>query len=90
MPVVYRCGVCGFILDVFVRVGQSSRGVPTPSEVISNYGGLCPRCGSPLQPPSLRDITVKPDGPEELQAALEEAARIVAVLCGCFSSPHSP
>lgn len=53
MPVVYRCRNCGYILYVHWRVGQNSYGVPTPSEVASWYGGLCPRCG--------RKLNVKPD-----------------------------
>ena len=73
MPVVYRCKHCGFILHVFVRVGQDTYGVPTPRELRSIYGGLCPRCGHRLEPPTLNDIIVKPHGPEELLEALEEA-----------------
>ncbi len=79
MPVVYRCKHCGFILHVFVKVGQSSYGVPTPSELISIYGGACPRCGHRLEPPTLNDIVVKPDGPEELLAVLEEARRTMGI-----------
>ena len=58
VPVVYRCRQCGYILYVFWRVGQSSYGVPTPSEIMSYYGGVCPRCGRPLQRPSIRDVIV--------------------------------
>jgi len=58
---------------VFVKVGQNSYGVPTPSELASWYGGVCPRCGAPLGKPSLNDIIVKPNGMEELRRVLEEA-----------------
>ncbi|KSW12200.1 hypothetical protein CF15_05415 [Pyrodictium occultum] len=79
MPVVYRCRVCGFILHVFVRVGQNSYGLPTPSELASQFGGICPRCGSPLGRPSLNDIVIKPNGPQELLAVLEEAKRSMRI-----------
>lgn len=72
MPVVYRCRVCGYVLYVFARVGQDSYGVPTPSEVLSRFGGLCPRCGRPLDRPTPNDIVIKPNGPQELLAVLEE------------------
>ena len=73
MPIVYRCKVCGFILHVFARVGQNSYGVPTPGELISQYGGMCPRCGHQLEPPTPSDIIVESDGPERLLETLEEA-----------------
>ncbi|MET1128348.1 MAG: hypothetical protein ABWW70_03425 [Thermoproteota archaeon] len=73
MPVVYRCGVCGFILHIFVKVGQNSYGVPTPSEVISQFGGMCPRCGSELRRPGVRDVAIKPNGLVELARVLHEA-----------------
>ena len=73
MPIVYRCKSCGFILHVFVKVGQNSYGVPTPSELASWYGGICPMCGHPLERPRLDDIVVKPNGMEELKYVLEEA-----------------
>ena len=59
MPVVYRCSACGFILYIFVRKGQDTRGIPTPSSIIYMYGGRCPRCGKPLRPPSHRDIEIR-------------------------------
>ena len=61
VPVVYRCRQCGYILYVFWRVGQNSYGVLTPSEVISMYGGVCPRCGHPLRRPGLQDLSVTAD-----------------------------
>ena len=61
LPVVYRCRSCGYVFYVHWRVGQNSYGVPTPSEVSSWYGGLCPRCGTPLGRPSLQDIDVVAD-----------------------------
>ena len=79
MPIVYRCGNCGFILHVFVRVGQNSYGVPTPSELMSQYGGICPACGHPLHTPSLDDIVIKPDGREELLRVLEEARETMKI-----------
>lgn len=60
MPVVYRCSNCGLILHVFVRVGQNSYGLPTPSELASMYGGRCPRCGKPLRAPRASEIVVEP------------------------------
>ena len=79
MPIVYRCKNCGFILHVFVRVGQNSYGVPTPSELASWYGGICPRCGAPLGRPTLSDIIVKPNGMEELRRVLEEAKQSMRI-----------
>lgn len=60
MPVIYVCRVCGFKLYEFERVGQDYFGVPTPSEVINWYGGVCPKCNSKLNRPSLEDIVIKP------------------------------
>lgn len=56
--IVYRCRVCGYVLYVVLRVGQDSYGVPTPSEVIRMYGGVCPRCGHRLGKSGPGDITV--------------------------------
>ncbi len=62
MPIVYRCSSCGYVLYVHWRVGQSSYGVPTPSEVSSWYGGVCPRCGHRLgSKPSIDDVDVVAD-----------------------------
>ncbi len=58
MPVVYKCRNCGTILHVFYKVGQDYYGIPTPSEVISLFGGVCPRCGSKLRIPQLQDIRI--------------------------------
>lgn len=58
MPVVYRCRNCGYVLYVFWHVGQDSYGVPTPSEISSRYGGICPRCGHRLGKPSIDDVYV--------------------------------
>ena len=86
MPVIYRCRVCGYVLYVFERVGQSSYGVPTPSELISMYGSACPRCGRPLEPPRLRDIVVVADRRaveariERLRAEAEGRAAVSAKL----------
>lgn len=58
MPVVYRCRQCGTILHVFFKVGQDYYGIPTPSEVISLFGGICPKCGARLHIPSIQNIRV--------------------------------
>ncbi len=58
MPVVYKCRNCGTILHVFYKVGQDYYGIPTPSEVISLFGGVCPRCGSKLRVPQLQNIRI--------------------------------
>ena len=79
VPIVYRCRICGFILHVFVKVGQNSYGIPTPSELSSQFGGICPRCGSMLNTPTLNDIVIKPNGPQELLAVLEEAKRSMRI-----------
>ncbi len=75
VPIVYRCKRCGFILHVFVKVGQNSYGIPTPSELASQYGDQCPYCGRRLERPMLSDIIIKPNGFKELLATLEEAKR---------------
>ncbi len=58
MPVIFRCSRCGKILYVFNRVGQDYYGIPTPSEVISLYGGVCPQCGSKLRIPTVNDVKI--------------------------------
>ncbi len=58
MPVIFRCSKCGKILYAFNRVGQDYYGIPTPSEVISLYGGVCPHCGSRLKIPTVNDIKI--------------------------------
>ncbi|GEM_PF-663502 len=65
MPVMYVCGACNFPLSVFVKVGQNSYGVPTPDEVIAQYGGICLKCGFPLRRPGLNDVVIKVDGKRE-------------------------
>jgi len=70
MVVVYKCKSCGYILFVFERVGQSSYGLPTPSELADMLGYHCPRCGRRLGSPSLDDVTVL-----ERPRPLQEAAR---------------
>ncbi len=80
MPVVYRCSRCGYILYVFVRVGQNSYGVPTPSELANQYGGVCPRCGKPLNTkPSYKDIVIEPDGVKKLLEVLKEARKTMRI-----------
>ncbi len=75
MPVMYVCGSCGYPLSVFVKVGQNSYGVPTPDEVIAQYGGICLRCGSPLRRPRLDDIVIKVDGKKEFARRIFEIQR---------------
>lgn len=58
MPVIFRCSKCGKILYVFNRVGQDYYGIPTPSEVISLYGGVCPHCGSRLKIPTVNNVKI--------------------------------
>jgi len=60
MPVIYACKHCGFILYRFEKVGQDYYGIPTPSEIINWYGGVCPRCNSRLSPPNLEDVKITP------------------------------
>ena len=79
MPIVFRCGRCGYILHIFVKVGQNSYGVPTPSELSNQYGGVCPRCGKPLNTkPSLDDIKIYADKMKILEV-LEEARRTMRI-----------
>ncbi len=52
-PIKYICKVCDLVLYKFEKVGQDPRGVMTPSEVKSMYGGKCPRCGHELGEPTL-------------------------------------
>jgi len=73
MPVVYRCSRCGFILYVFARVGQTTSGLRTPSEIIYMYGGQCPRCGKPLKKPRLNNVVVDVDVEERIERLIEEA-----------------
>ena len=73
MPIVYRCKRCGYVLHVTPYVGFDSFGVPTPSELAYWYGGVCPRCGSPLNTkPGHDDVRVYPDGLERLKRLVEE------------------
>jgi DNA-directed RNA polymerase subunit RPC12/RpoP len=79
LPIVFRCSRCGYILHVFVKVGQNSYGVPTPSELANQYGGVCPRCGKPLNTkPSLDDIKIYTDRAKVLEV-LEEARRTMRI-----------
>lgn len=59
MPVTYVCKRCGYVLYRFDQVGQDCYGLPSPSEVISMYGGICPRCKADLTPPRVDDIIEK-------------------------------
>ncbi len=93
MPVVYRCSRCGFPLYVFARVGQSTSGVQPPSTVIYMYGGVCPRCGKRLKPPSLRDIVIDTNVRARLAELAEYARRIHVPLTSLeqhLSGLHQP
>ncbi len=58
MPVVYICKNCGFELYTFERVGQDYYGLPTPSEIMNWYSGVCPKCNAKLERPTLDRIKV--------------------------------
>ncbi|RLG82286.1 MAG: hypothetical protein DRO40_08060 [Thermoprotei archaeon] len=58
MPVQYICRKCGYILWEFKRVGQDCYGLPTPSEIIEFYGGICPGCKRELGRPTMDDIHI--------------------------------
>lgn len=60
MSVIYKCRSCGFILYKFERVGQDYYGIPTPSEIMNWYGGVCPRCNMKLNKPRISDIRIAP------------------------------
>ncbi len=79
MPIIFRCSRCGYVLHVFVRVGQNSYGVPTPSELANQYGGVCPRCGKPLNTkPSVDDIRIYTDLRKFVEA-IEEAKKTMRI-----------
>jgi len=80
VPVVYRCSNCGFVLYVFTRVGETTRGISSPGSVIALYGGVCPRCGKPLRLPTLRDIKVSVDARGEMEKLMEEHIRMLAEM----------
>lgn len=64
------------ILYVHPYVGCTSWGIPTPSEVIDMYGGICPRCGRKLEKPTFKDITIQYGGTKEtIERILEELER---------------
>jgi len=60
MTVIYKCKKCGFTLYRFVHVGQDYYGIPTPSEIMNWYGGVCPKCNERLTKPSISDIVILP------------------------------
>jgi len=60
LPVVYRCSSCNYVLYEFVKVGQDSYGLPTPSELMAKLGDRCPNCGKKLKIPTNNDIRVSP------------------------------
>ncbi len=58
MPVRYICRHCGTVLWEFKHVGQDYYGLPTPTEVMNVYGGICPNCKRELRKPDLEDIRI--------------------------------
>ncbi|MEM1961758.1 MAG: hypothetical protein QXY48_01575 [Sulfolobales archaeon] len=60
LPVVYRCGSCHHVLYEFLKVGQDSYGLPTPSELIAKIGDHCPNCGKKLRLPTMENIRIAP------------------------------
>jgi len=60
MSVIYKCRRCGFILYRFEHVGQDYYGIPTPSEIMNWYGGVCPRCNAKLEKPASSNIVIIP------------------------------
>ncbi len=58
MPVLFRCKHCSSIIFIFERVGQDCFGLPSPTELINKFNGVCPHCGSKLSIPSLEDIKI--------------------------------
>ena len=75
MPIVYRCSRCGFPLYVYARVGQTTSGIRTPSEVAYMYGYRCPRCGKPLKRPDHRDVVIDTNVVERVRELIEQAER---------------
>ncbi len=73
MPVIYRCGSCNHVLYEFLRVGQDSYGLPTPSELIAKLGSNCPHCGKKLKTPALESIKISPHRPRRTSPS--EASR---------------
>lgn len=68
MPVVFVCSNCGRILYVFKRAGQDYYGIPTPSELASRIGGVCPYCGKPISlKVSLRNVFIRIRGSSPLR-----------------------
>ncbi len=47
MPIAYVCSNCGYVLEVFINVGESMRGPSSLDDIIKRYG-ICPKCGKRL------------------------------------------
>ncbi len=47
MPIAYVCSNCGYVIEVFINVGESMRGPSSLDDVIKRYG-ICPNCGKRL------------------------------------------
>jgi hypothetical protein len=67
--------MCGFVLHILPYVGYTSYGAPTPTEIRTMYGLMCPRCGHVLEQPTVSDITIRPNGMRELVTVIEEAKK---------------
>ena len=72
MPVIFRCRHCHSIIFIFERVGQDCFGLPTPTELINRYDGVCPNCGRRLSIPKLSDIKIVGRVKAPLKTYLEE------------------
>lgn len=65
MPVIYRCSSCNYVLYEFLKVGQDSYGLPTPSELIAKIGDSCPNCGKKLRIPTVESVRISPYRPRK-------------------------
>ena len=81
--IIYRCRNCGYVLNIYDGKRMHPYGPPSPSAVISWYGGVCPRCGSRLKPPSFRDVRIQIAKRDRYPPVFDEPTcreKVVAVL----------
>jgi len=57
--IIYRCRNCKEPLFIYDSRNIHPCGLPSPETVIAWYGGVCPKCGCKLRPPSHKDIRVE-------------------------------